>query len=281
MSLSRTAQDLVQNLPQIKIGNQKQPALQRPTTQTFLQTPLKMTMNPPGRTTAANALKRRRAMRTARWFANTKSAATYPLIENANGGKYLPVCHSNHYLPTFVCSKHMDKHDRPYKCSTKGCEKLQGFTYSGGLFRHEREVHKMHGGTKKSLFCPFPDCKRSSGAGFTRKENLAEHIRRVHRITSISADLHGLAIQDKMVRPKVKRSPIHESRNSKSSLDQLMKYRDEDTSLKRKRGVSDSENSDDEMSSEIKRLRQENEEKDSRIKQLERTVIALQQENSK
>jgi hypothetical protein len=42
-------------------------------------------------------------------------------------------------------SKHMDKHDRPYKCPADGCEKLPGFTYSGGLLRHEREVHGKHG----------------------------------------------------------------------------------------------------------------------------------------
>ena len=42
-------------------------------------------------------------------------------------------------------SKHMDKHDRPYKCAADGCEKLPGFTYSGGLLRHEREVHGKHG----------------------------------------------------------------------------------------------------------------------------------------
>jgi hypothetical protein len=42
-------------------------------------------------------------------------------------------------------SKHMDKHDRPYKCPAEGCEKLPGFTYSGGLLRHEREVHGKHG----------------------------------------------------------------------------------------------------------------------------------------
>jgi hypothetical protein len=42
-------------------------------------------------------------------------------------------------------SKHMDKHDRPYKCPAEGCEKLPGFTYSGGLLRHEREVHNKHG----------------------------------------------------------------------------------------------------------------------------------------
>ena len=92
----------------------------------------------------------------------------------------------------------MDKHDRPYKCHASGCEKLQGFTYSGGLLRHERKVHKLHGGTKKSLFCPYGDCKRSSGAGFTRKENLAEHIHRVHRKVSASSDtgLLGLKRED-------------------------------------------------------------------------------------
>lgn len=74
----------------------------------------------------------------------------------------------------------MDKHDRPYKCTAEGCEKLPGFTYSGGLLRHEREVHGKHGGPKNPLHCPHPNCKRHSGKGFSRQENLAEHLRRVH-----------------------------------------------------------------------------------------------------
>lgn len=94
----------------------------------------------------------------------------------------------------------MDKHDRPYKCNVKGCEKLQGFTYAGGLLRHEREVHKMHDGTKRTLFCPFPDCKRNSGSGFSRKDNLAEHIRRIHPRTSMSADTHAPIHDDLMQR---------------------------------------------------------------------------------
>ena len=171
----------------------------------------------------------------------------------------------------------MDKHDRPYKCNVKGCEKLQGFTYSGGLLRHEREVHKMHGGTKKSLFCPFNDCKRSSGAGFTRKENLAEHIRRVHRRTSMSADMHGLIIR---LDTAMDGSPVAESRHaSESPYSRAVDYREEDDlSLKRKRGsdagLSDRDNED--LRIEVKRLRQENEEKDSRLRQLEQAVIALQ-----
>lgn len=74
----------------------------------------------------------------------------------------------------------MDKHERPYVCTAKGCEKIQGFTYSGGLLRHEREVHGKHGGPKKKLLCPHVNCKRSSGKGFSRQENLSEHLRRVH-----------------------------------------------------------------------------------------------------
>lgn len=74
----------------------------------------------------------------------------------------------------------MDKHDRPYRCNDPMCAKLQGFTYSGGLLRHEREVHGKHGGPKEQLLCPEVTCRRNKGAGFTRKENLNEHVRRVH-----------------------------------------------------------------------------------------------------
>lgn len=78
-------------------------------------------------------------------------------------------------------NKHMDKHDRPYRCLRLECVQLQGFTYSGGLLRHEREVHGLHGGPKTQLYCPVATCKRHSQKEFTRKENLAEHMRRVHK----------------------------------------------------------------------------------------------------
>ena len=107
-----------------------------------------------------------------------------------------PVSTQNFHIPHFLLqfspaktdipnsppsSKHMDKHTRPYICEEPGCEKIQGFTYSGGLLRHQREVHRQHGGPKASCMCPFSDCKRSTGVGFSRKENLSEHLRRVHR----------------------------------------------------------------------------------------------------
>lgn len=74
----------------------------------------------------------------------------------------------------------MDKHERPYRCKELGCIKRQGFTYSGGLLRHEREVHRKQSSLEKLFFCPHETCKRSSGKGFARRENLKEHMRRIH-----------------------------------------------------------------------------------------------------
>ncbi|EXJ77031.1 hypothetical protein A1O3_10188 [Capronia epimyces CBS 606.96] len=93
-----------------------------------------------------------------------------------------PNCRNSNQIFRRMCewNKHMDRHERPYKCLESGCELNPGFTYSGGLLRHQREVHKMHLSTKQPLFCPFANCNRSSGVGFTRKENLEEHKRRRH-----------------------------------------------------------------------------------------------------
>ncbi|KAF2873583.1 hypothetical protein BDV95DRAFT_489802 [Massariosphaeria phaeospora] len=177
-------------------------------------------------------------------------------------------------------SKHMDKHDRPYKCNVKGCEKLQGFTYSGGLLRHEREVHKLHGGTKKSLYCPHPDCKRSSGSGFTRKENLAEHVRRVHRRTSTSSDLGNLVIPGSNTQDDTNTTDVRVASDSPYQRMADMHEEDSQYPLKRKRsnaGLSDT-GDDTDLRAEVKRLRKECEEKDIRLQQLEAAVVALQQQ---
>ncbi|DAA74711.1 TPA_exp: hypothetical protein A8136_3027 [Trichophyton benhamiae CBS 112371] len=106
-----------------------------------------------------------------------------------------PDCHTNPPVFRRPCewNKHMDKHDRPYKCNDPDCAKLPGFTYSGGLLRHQREVHRMHTQGKK-LMCPYSDCNRSSGKGFTRQENLKEHIRRLHRSEDIPLTLNNTTL---------------------------------------------------------------------------------------
>jgi hypothetical protein len=100
----------------------------------------------------------------------------------------------------------------------------------------------------------------------------------------MSADMHGLIIRRDTT---MERSPLPESRvvsASESPFSRTMEYREEEeTSLKRKRGGSDSgfrfpEGGNEEMRNEIKRLRMENEEKDERLRQLEQAVMALQQQ---
>lgn len=80
----------------------------------------------------------------------------------------------------FFRSKHMDTHERIYPCLQPGCSKLEGFTSAGGLKRHEKQVHKMHGVVE--YHCPHAGCSRAEGKGrpFTRKENRADHLRRQH-----------------------------------------------------------------------------------------------------
>ncbi|KAK4506967.1 hypothetical protein PRZ48_000700 [Zasmidium cellare] len=169
-------------------------------------------------------------------------------------------------------SKHMDKHDRPYRCPHPSCAKLQGFTYSGGLLRHEREVHGKHGGPKAQLMCPFADCKRHAGKGFTRKENLNEHLRRVHPTRE----------QDSQ-NPSLRRDAtditlgLDEGETPASRLSETGDQDDLVTSPmlgKRKReslfGLeNDSLDELENMREEVKRLRAEAEQKDERIRQME------------
>ncbi|RMZ09832.1 hypothetical protein D0862_03480 [Hortaea werneckii] len=180
-------------------------------------------------------------------------------------------------------SKHMDKHDRPYRCTHQECAKLQGFTYSGGLLRHEREVHGKHGGPKAALMCPFEDCKRHSGKGFTRKENLNEHIRRVHeskgqaapqvqepsqpQFPDFGSELQEAAAgADQITEPPVARM-YDDTANGDLAIEPSL------AGNKRKREDEDEENlpelNEEEMKVELKRLRSENKAKDHRLRMLE------------
>ncbi|MCJ1243371.1 hypothetical protein MMC30_000568, partial [Trapelia coarctata] len=154
-----------------------------------------------------------------------------------------------------------------------GCEKIQGFTYSGGLLRHQREVHKQHGGPKAPRMCPHRDCKRSTGTGFSRKENLNEHLRRVHRGVGIGAS-------DVLVEPAVSTSasasaPEQARRQSHETLEQTQ------VQGRRKRAKEvDADEEVDEMREEsvqslVKRLRKVIEDKDARIHMLEMMVQNL------
>lgn len=145
----------------------------------------------------------------------------------------------------------MDKHERPYRCPAEGCENLPGFTYSGGLLRHEREVHGKHGGPKNTVNCPHPNCKRHTGKGFSRQENLNEHLRRVHTNMDTSA------------------SPVEAAASPDDN-------ESEKSGTKRKRRLSSL--GGDELSDlreEIKRVREENERLKSEVDQQQEHSLSM------
>jgi hypothetical protein len=80
-----------------------------------------------------------------------------------------------------VASKFVDTHLKPYRCKFDTCEKAQ-FASSTILFRHEKEAHAMHGHGENPYLCPHEGCGRSiPGNGFTRRWNLRDHVRRIHK----------------------------------------------------------------------------------------------------
>ena len=179
-------------------------------------------------------------------------------------------------------NKHMDKHERPYKCLERGCERLLGFTYSGGLLRHNREVHKKNLSTRNPLYCPFHNCNRNSasGHGFTRLENLNEHKRRRHpgeeppttpRIDS------SISPADSAYKRKRNVNSVHEEDSESDDGS------DEETSLrnKRSRAMSDQRTQPliDRLRSELRQRDEQISEQRDYIDSLRSTIRSLQQQN--
>jgi hypothetical protein len=115
--------------------------------------------------------------------------------------------------------------------------------------------------------CPYADCNRSTGNGFTRQENLKEHLRRRHMHT------------DNGTSPELPTAHISDVEGIRTA------FLAQGPPLKRKRDSTDSEPivvSDDDgnaidLRNELKRLRDEVQEKDRRLEELERIVAGLQQ----
>ncbi|GAB7329928.1 hypothetical protein MBLNU13_g01632t1 [Cladosporium sp. NU13] len=201
----------------------------------------------------------------------------------AHDGKYYcnfsTECADQYFDRKCEWSKHMDKHDRPYRCPQPQCAKLQGFTYSGGLLRHEREVHGKHGGPKEQLRCTVPECKRHAGKGFTRKENLNEHLRRVHGITTTSdaSQLRQIAVD---AAPGAEMMETPASRFSDTAdVDDFTTattaYPDLANPKRRRLDMGASpRSSTDDLELELQRLKADNLEKDERIRRMEENDAA-------
>ncbi|RYP64915.1 hypothetical protein DL771_008547 [Monosporascus sp. 5C6A] len=146
------------------------------------------------------------------------------------------------------CSEEVKTFNRKceWRCEVEGCEKLPGFTYSGGLLRHQREVHGQHGGPKNPLNCPHINCKRHTGKGFSRLENLNEHLRRVHT----SGGGQSLAGGEEI---------------------------DDSASVTTTERVGEKRKADDDLREEVKRLRNENSDLRQQVEAHKRQQIAMMQ----
>ena len=168
----------------------------------------------------------------------------------------------------------MDKHTRPYVCEERGCEKINGFTYSGGLLRHQREVHKKHGGPKASWLCPYKDCKRSTGPEFSRKENLEEHLRRRHR------GVEEAGKEDEMPKPegrnsrKRRREPTQDEESQKSAASDSKKRKKAEEN-EQEPPVEDTEQASDDLQVQLKHLQQELQRTNDRLQKVEEVLAKL------
>lgn len=69
-------------------------------------------------------------------------------------------------------------------------------------------MHGKHGGPRRQLNCPHVNCKRHNGKGFSRQENLNEHLRRVHTDNIAPPDIEITEEEDKTeTGQKRKRAP--------------------------------------------------------------------------
>jgi hypothetical protein len=162
----------------------------------------------------------------------------------------------------------MDKHERPYKCEEPGCDKVQGFTYSGGLLRHQREVHKKNNSPGRELYCQFPNCNRSNSRPFTRQENLSEHVRRRHVTEGgVTSPGGGSIAGTPAALPTPALPPQDRSRKRKRTIS--TDFGDE---LQSRDGGSEEEEDD---SGRFKRLRGTLDQKDSEIMQLRAELAAM------
>ena len=129
-------------------------------------------------------------------------------------------------------------------------------------------MHQKHSGPKAPLMCPHQICKRSSGKGFTRRENLLEHLRRVHAPGPAGSHQHQTSADphDDDAEPE---SPPAMSRKRKRSLG-------DDESLPASYAPAvDSDDGVGDLHEQVKRLKGQIDEKDRRLRDLEASVATL------
>jgi len=116
--------------------------------------------------------------------------------------------------------------------------------------------------------CPHRDCKRSTGAGFSRRENLVEHLRRVHR-----------GVGDESTDSPLPKGPEKKRRRAANDEDRAENV-DPSEEPKRRKIVDDNDavkdqNESKDLQAKVRQLELELLQKDERLRKLEETVERL------
>jgi hypothetical protein len=80
----------------------------------------------------------------------------------------------------------MLKHSKPFKCNVPGCKRIEGFTTSNDLERHQKSIHRKDI-DKKSYQCAVENCRNKEKI-WPRLDNFKQHVERMHK----DEDVHDL-----------------------------------------------------------------------------------------
>jgi hypothetical protein len=117
--------------------------------------------------------------------------------------------------------------------------------------------------------CPYPDCNRSSGKGFTRHENLKEHLRRLHRGGDGRSPELSNAESGETTSIPVSPQANHPPKRQRFTAPPLDEKKNDHNNNNHANSLD--------LQEEITKLRRETREKDSRLDELETIVKELRQ----
>ena len=92
-------------------------------------------------------------------------------------------------------SKHQQRHLKPHRCRFADCARAEGFATPNDRDRHEKSCHRVPGRYWKCL-----DARCGSfGKEFGRRDNLRDHLRRMHPVPSNMAPDDAGVLRSRMV----------------------------------------------------------------------------------
>ncbi|KAI2781403.1 hypothetical protein F4815DRAFT_492628 [Daldinia loculata] len=98
---------------------------------------------------------------------------------NPEVGKICETC--NKVLKTkSEFKKHKQRHDKPFKCTVKGCTRSEGFSTPNDLDRHKRSLHPDEHADGDRYRCQVGPCFNKNKI-WPRADNFRAHMKRVHQ----------------------------------------------------------------------------------------------------